>query len=1008
MALKRFVGSVAQRTTDGTTDVQCTDIGGSGTFQPKVVLFFASNRTADGGGAHALDQRGWAVQDEGGGTVQGSVAFVSVHGGTSSSTSSKITNADAIALFTDAKANAGEADVSAWNSDGFTLNWTNVDGTARIVNFLALGWDGSDDIWVEAGANAKNNTTGNQEFNETAAQPKLLLLLTAGERSTTIPSTDTVGPCTGMGWGMSSSAQAVSAWGSRDGRPTGDGVSIQITTGIARWCVGGSGVLASGNLVSLDSDGFTINWTVGTRATYFLWLAMGGADLSAAVGAFDADTDLGGQSVTGAGFQPESLVLLSRGKTSGTTATADAYQTLGVAVGDTQRAAHWTGDDNGTADAETASYLDRDKVMAFLTEDSAGGAPTLDGEADFDGFTSDGFDLDWTDAAPGAFQILYCALKGPAAVTSVFHDAWSGRLSTPLPRVAFRRQPISDPLRVSLDPEGPQLDKWYTQLSVDLRPRVTPLLPVPKMSFEVVPQEPEAAQLDKWYAPLSAPLFDAPPLDPLPRMSMERESLDAEEPRLDKWYTLLAVPLAIAPTRPMAAGQASPEPVVDTGETITVDKWFTPLGLAFPTRPSTARFLAISTGKLDVGSGLTFGLGAAWPFNEASGDALDVSGNARHLTDNNTVGADTGKVLGARSFVSGNSERFTSTDTWFDRGTAGGSFSGAIWVRVPAWVHNIGIVHKGTNHGAAANLAYILYTVNGGGANTGFEFRVSNGTAMFSLQKLSLSVDTWYHVYFEYDADADEIGLSVDNETLVTTAATGGINPSSATFEIGHSVSGYLTGLVDEGAMWDRVLTADERTTLFNLYSWGGGAVTVDQWYAPFGEPARRAPHLTALTISAGFFSEHPEATQLDKWLSSWPMPGRRSLRRSLGLSELVREAVGEITVDKWYAPTAGPTWPVGFQSTFTSGVPDTDPESPQLDKWHRPFDLPQFRQRIPALLDAVVARMAWFDLPEPPEAGEPSEFWVPGNRGVEFVLPFRGTSFSPGPRPEDWSAVKR
>lgn len=73
-------------------------------------------------------------------------------------------------------------------------------------------------------------------------------------------------------------------------------------------------------------------------------------------------------------------------------------------------------------------------------------------------------------------------------------------------------------------------------------------------------------------------------------------------------------------------------------------------------------------------------------------------------------------------------------------------------------------------------------------------------------------------VVFSYDATAQEITVSVNDNTPSTTAFAGTLKDTTAAFEVGRlgDASGYLTGAVMDLAAWSRELTPAEITELHN------------------------------------------------------------------------------------------------------------------------------------------------------------------------------------------------
>lgn len=204
-------------------------------------------------------------------------------------------------------------------------------------------------------------------------------------------------------------------------------------------------------------------------------------------------------------------------------------------------------------------------------------------------------------------------------------------------------------------------------------------------------------------------------------------------------------------------------------------------------------------------SPLLNGLVHYWNLNETTGTRSDSLG-AAPLTDNNTVGFTTGKNGNAATFVSANLESLS--DTTINPGDTDFSFS--LWIRETS---------LGT---------YVLVARDGSGSRTFLLDVETNKPTFYNLpasnsvvSTVTLSTATWYHVYAYHDSVNNQIGISVNNETIVTTATTGapGSTPGIP-FRVGaRDTPGselYFNGDIDELGMWSRTLSTTERNTLYN------------------------------------------------------------------------------------------------------------------------------------------------------------------------------------------------
>ena len=91
------------------------------------------------------------------------------------------------------------------------------------------------------------------------------------------------------------------------------------------------------------------------------------------------------------------------------------------------------------------------------------------------------------------------------------------------------------------------------------------------------------------------------------------------------------------------------------------------------------RNMIINPYRYAVSDPLLDGLIAWLPLNETSGTRFDAHTGGYDFTDNNTVGFAAGKVGNAASFVRGNAEYLSSTNSVFDLATVDYSILG--WFR---------------------------------------------------------------------------------------------------------------------------------------------------------------------------------------------------------------------------------------------------------------------------------------------------------------------------------------
>lgn len=208
-----------------------------------------------------------------------------------------------------------------------------------------------------------------------------------------------------------------------------------------------------------------------------------------------------------------------------------------------------------------------------------------------------------------------------------------------------------------------------------------------------------------------------------------------------------------------------------------------------------------------------------WRLDEASGNALDYSGNSLTLTDTNTVLSGTGKVSAtARDFEVSATEYFTRADeAAFEAGSQ--SWSACGWINLESTPASYRVLMS--KFDISANRGWRVDTQN---PNNQLHINCLDGTNVGVLtHSQTLSLATWYFVAGGWDAVQLKAWASVNAGTREHSAATGGMALADATyaFRIGHQVNGsagtYMDGLMEQWGLWiGRLLSDAELTYIYN------------------------------------------------------------------------------------------------------------------------------------------------------------------------------------------------
>lgn len=229
---------------------------------------------------------------------------------------------------------------------------------------------------------------------------------------------------------------------------------------------------------------------------------------------------------------------------------------------------------------------------------------------------------------------------------------------------------------------------------------------------------------------------------------------------------------------------------------------------------------------------------------------------AGQLDDNNTVLSATGVVGNAADFEASNSEYLSAALTNMGASPGDKDLTVVGWFRLESKgaTRTLKSVDRGTTAGRSWRLEYNT-------TNDRFRFiafGASNAVVgdVYANNLGSPSTATDYFIEAWHSATDNEVGIRVNNGTADTAATTGAMvaNNTSLWFgAIGSGGSGstpasFHDGLTDESAIWRRLLTADERTQLYN----SGSGYGWSNWFTDSGiEPLHVAHYADVLAYDA-------------------------------------------------------------------------------------------------------------------------------------------------------------
>ncbi len=201
-----------------------------------------------------------------------------------------------------------------------------------------------------------------------------------------------------------------------------------------------------------------------------------------------------------------------------------------------------------------------------------------------------------------------------------------------------------------------------------------------------------------------------------------------------------------------------------------------------------------------------------WKMDEASGTRADSAG-ANTLTDNNTVTQAVGKIANAGQFAAVNSEYLSIADN-ASLSVGDIDFTWALWFMLD----DIGVARALVgkyNNGSTASIEYELRILS----TNVLRFFVGNGAASAASVNSTptFSAATWYFAVAWHDSVANTINVQIDNGAAASAAYSAGGYDGTFALNIGATAaSTFHNGRIDEVGFWKRVLTTDERTSLYN------------------------------------------------------------------------------------------------------------------------------------------------------------------------------------------------
>lgn len=299
----------------------------------------------------------------------------------------------------------------SFGSGQFVINWTTATGSSEIFHYIAFG--GSDlnaaALTIEVGVQDIRGTTTLANF--TGA----LCSMAFGA-----PSAAATG--TGLGWYIPQVAsgtvsQSVACTHIRDSVNPAKTAHYQNTSEYKALFSSGSDL---GLLVSAKKDLFGESYTLYGNSANGHVHTLGFGGIAMACGSGLQPTSTGTQAVSGLGFSPKAIIVVSVGHAASSATAAEARISIGGA--DRTRQGHtYAGAVSGNADSRCVTNEDTSNIISCRTPNATAASTTTESQASVSSIDSDGFTLNWGTADATQRQYIWLAFGDANTTRSRSH-----------------------------------------------------------------------------------------------------------------------------------------------------------------------------------------------------------------------------------------------------------------------------------------------------------------------------------------------------------------------------------------------------------------------------------------------------------------------------------------------------------------------------------------------------------------------------------------------------------
>ena len=244
-------------------------------FQPDALILFGT--AEDTNFETAANDGAYFIVGFTDGTNQGQTSIYTKNASDPTDTSRNITSSKVYSALTNNQGILQECSIVSMDADGFTVNWTTANGTARYLGYIAI----KGNLRVAVGNTALSGSTGNQSVSGVGFKPNAAMFQINGH---TVEGVTTHGEI-GLSFCTDSSSRFEIGGNDRDALNVGLGTVVEayrhtqsgkIIANYAAGSGGSGGALQDlGDFVSWDADGFTYNMSTASNALKMNYLVFG-------------------------------------------------------------------------------------------------------------------------------------------------------------------------------------------------------------------------------------------------------------------------------------------------------------------------------------------------------------------------------------------------------------------------------------------------------------------------------------------------------------------------------------------------------------------------------------------------------------------------------------------------------------------------------------------------------------------------------------------------------------